>query len=100
MNVSVTIHNKLKYSTSHNVIGVLKGSANPGEYIIYTAHWDHFGIGKPDAKGDSIYNGAVDNGDGCITDQHGKSFRKRKRKTEALYHIPGGNRRRTGPVGF
>jgi len=67
MNVSVTIHNKLKYSTSHNVIGVLKGSADPGEYIIYTAHWDHFGIGKPDAKGDSIYNGAVDNGDGSAS---------------------------------
>ncbi|HWD86706.1 MAG TPA: M28 family metallopeptidase [Mucilaginibacter sp.] len=66
-NVSVTIHNQLKYSTSHNVIGVLKGSAIPNEYVIYTAHWDHFGIGKPDAKGDSIYNGAVDNGDGSAS---------------------------------
>jgi Zn-dependent M28 family amino/carboxypeptidase len=64
MNVSVTIHNKLKYSTSHNVIATLKGSTNPGEYVIYTAHWDHLGIGKPDAKGDSVYNGAVDNADG------------------------------------
>jgi Zn-dependent M28 family amino/carboxypeptidase len=35
--------------------------------VIYSAHWDHLGIGKPDAKGDSIYNGAVDNGSGSAT---------------------------------
>jgi len=64
LNINLTVHNKLKYSTSHNVIATLKGSNNPGEYIIYTAHWDHLGIGKPDAKGDSVYNGAVDNADG------------------------------------
>ncbi len=67
LNVSVTIHNKLKYSTSHNVIAMLKGTTNSGEYIIYSAHWDHLGIGKPDAKGDSIYNGAVDNADGVAS---------------------------------
>ncbi|HEY9197449.1 MAG TPA: M20/M25/M40 family metallo-hydrolase, partial [Mucilaginibacter sp.] len=59
--------NKLKYSTSHNVIGILKGSARPDEYVLYTAHWDHLGIGKPDAKGDSIYNGAIDNADGVAS---------------------------------
>ena len=32
--------------------------------MLYTAHWDHLGIGAPDAKGDTIYNGAVDNGTG------------------------------------
>ena len=32
--------------------------------MIYTAHWDHLGIGRPDASGDAIYNGAVDNGTG------------------------------------
>jgi Zn-dependent M28 family amino/carboxypeptidase len=62
--IDLTINNKLKYSTSHNVIAVLKGSTNPDESILYTAHWDHLGIGAPDAKGDSIYNGAVDNADG------------------------------------
>jgi Zn-dependent M28 family amino/carboxypeptidase len=62
--VSVSLSNKLKYSTSHNVIATLKGSSAPNEYIIYSAHWDHFGIGKPDAKGDTIYNGAVDNASG------------------------------------
>lgn len=43
---------------------MLRGSKRPDEVILYTAHWDHLGIGKPDAKGDSIYNGAVDNASG------------------------------------
>ncbi len=64
LNASLVIQTKLKYSTSHNVIAVLKGSARPDECVLYTAHWDHLGIGKPDAKGDSIYNGAVDNASG------------------------------------
>ncbi|HEY2580290.1 MAG TPA: M28 family metallopeptidase, partial [Mucilaginibacter sp.] len=62
--INLTIKNKLKYAMSHNVIAILKGTANPDECILYTAHWDHLGIGKPDAKGDSIYNGAVDNASG------------------------------------
>lgn len=49
------------YNKSHNVIGKITGSKRPDEYIIYTAHWDHLGIGKPDETGDSIYNGAFDN---------------------------------------
>jgi Zn-dependent M28 family amino/carboxypeptidase len=64
LNVSLTIHTKLKYAMSHNVIAMLKGSSTPNEYVLYTAHWDHLGVGKPDAKGDSIYNGAVDNASG------------------------------------
>jgi Zn-dependent M28 family amino/carboxypeptidase len=65
--ISMSLKTKLKYSTSHNVVAMLKGSSAPGEYVIYSAHWDHLGIGKPDAKGDSIYNGAVDNGSGSAT---------------------------------
>jgi Zn-dependent M28 family amino/carboxypeptidase len=49
---------------SHNVVGVLPGKAHPNERVIYTAHWDHLGVGLPDAKGDRIYNGAVDNASG------------------------------------
>lgn len=49
---------------SHNVVGILPGKKYPDETIIYSAHWDHLGIGKPDATGDRIYNGAVDNGTG------------------------------------
>jgi Zn-dependent M28 family amino/carboxypeptidase len=52
------------YTASHNVIAKITGSKKPDEYIIYTAHWDHLGIGKPDETGDSIYNGALDNASG------------------------------------
>jgi len=50
--------------TSHNVVGLLPGRTHPDETVIYSAHWDHLGIGKPDSTGDRIYNGAVDNGSG------------------------------------
>lgn len=50
--------------TSHNVAGVLPGTKHPQETVIYSAHWDHLGIGAPDAKGDRIYNGALDNASG------------------------------------
>ena len=41
-----------KTITSHNVVGMLPGKKYPDETVIYTAHWDHLGIGKPDANGD------------------------------------------------
>ncbi|MFT4156053.1 M28 family metallopeptidase [Parafilimonas sp.] len=63
--LSLQVKVKAAYNTSHNVIAKITGSKRPGEYIIYTAHWDHLGIGKPDAKGDSIYNGAIDNASGA-----------------------------------
>jgi len=50
--------------TSHNVLARLTGKGHPNETVMYTAHWDHLGVGAPDAKGDRIYNGAVDNGTG------------------------------------
>ncbi|MFC5740446.1 M28 family metallopeptidase [Dyella tabacisoli] len=53
-----------KVITSHNIVGRLDGSKRPDETVIYSAHWDHLGIGEPDAKGDRIYNGAVDNATG------------------------------------
>jgi len=60
---SVDIKNKMRTVESKNVIGVLEGSEKPGEYVIFTAHWDHLGIGEPQ-NGDKIYNGAVDNASG------------------------------------
>jgi Zn-dependent M28 family amino/carboxypeptidase len=62
--VSASVQVKEIYNVSHNVIAKITGTKYPDEYIIYSAHWDHFGIGKPDAKGDSIYNGAADNASG------------------------------------
>jgi Zn-dependent M28 family amino/carboxypeptidase len=63
--LSVTIDNKLREVTSHNVIARLAGS-DPKlgrQYIIYTAHWDHFGR-KAGLPGDQIFHGAVDNASG------------------------------------
>lgn len=59
--ISLKIYNKWEYNTSKNVVGIIKGSKKPNECIVYSAHWDHFGIGEAE-NGDSIYNGAVDNG--------------------------------------
>ena len=55
---------KTEVITSQNVVGLLPGTTRPDETVIYTGHWDHLGIGQPDANGDRIYNGAIDNGTG------------------------------------
>ena len=49
---------------TQNIAGLLPGTTRPGETVIYSGHWDHLGVGEPDARGDKIYNGAVDNADG------------------------------------
>lgn len=61
---SIAFENKIKRAQTANVLGVLPGGARADEYVIYTAHHDHLGVGKPDAKGDKIYNGALDNAAG------------------------------------
>lgn len=50
--------------TVHNVVGYLPGAQVPNEYVIMGAHYDHVGVGKPNADGDSIFNGADDNASG------------------------------------
>jgi hypothetical protein len=54
---------------SQNVIGIVEGTDPKlkNEYIIYSAHYDHVGVGSPDATGDVIYNGARDNAVGTTT---------------------------------
>jgi Zn-dependent M28 family amino/carboxypeptidase len=65
---SVHLTNTLRTMDSRNVVAKLEGSdaALRDQYVIYTAHWDHFGIGAP-KNGDTIYNGAEDNASGCAT---------------------------------
>jgi Zn-dependent M28 family amino/carboxypeptidase len=62
---SVTLRNKLRTIDSTNVVARLEGSdpVLKDECVIYSAHWDHFGIG-PEVNGDKIYHGAVDNASG------------------------------------
>ena len=49
---------------TRNVIGRIEGAQRPGETGIYSAHWDAFGVGEPDAGGDRIRHGAMDNASG------------------------------------
>ena len=58
--VSGKMFNHFESKTSKNVCGLIRGSKRPHEVIVYTAHWDHLGIGTK-VNGDSIYNGATDN---------------------------------------
>jgi Zn-dependent M28 family amino/carboxypeptidase len=62
---SMGIRNKLRTINSQNVVAKLEGSdpALKDEYVVYTAHWDHLGVGEP-VNGDAIYNGARDNAAG------------------------------------
>lgn len=57
---------KIRQLETRNVAAMIPGSDSKlkDEYIIYSAHWDHLGIGTP-VGGDAIYNGAVDNATGC-----------------------------------
>ena len=66
LTATMGIRNTLRTVNSQNVIAKLEGSdpALKDEYVIYTAHWDHLGIGLP-VNGDNIYNGARDNASGC-----------------------------------
>jgi Zn-dependent M28 family amino/carboxypeptidase len=69
LTASMTIRNTMRRIESQNVVARLEGGDPVGkaEHVIYTAHWDHLGIGEPDSTGDNIYNGAVDNGTGLGT---------------------------------
>ena len=64
--VALDIKSEIKRVDSNNVIGVWEGRDPKlrSEYVAYTAHWDHLGIGEPNSQGDNIYNGALDNASG------------------------------------
>ena len=65
LNLKTTIEstNDFEFGMSANVAGIIPGTSLKDEYVIYTGHWDHLGIGQP-VDGDSIYNGAIDNATG------------------------------------
>jgi len=64
LKLSTSMKIKASFNKSSNVVAKITGSKRPDEVIIYTAHWDHLGIGRPNKDGDSIYNGALDNASG------------------------------------
>lgn len=65
---NIAIPQQIRSLKSHNVIGKLEGSDPKlnGEYVIYTAHWDHLGR-HPELQGDQIFNGAIDNASGVAS---------------------------------
>jgi len=66
--IDASMRNSLQHMAANNVVGLVRG-IDPkvrDEYVAYSAHWDHFGIG-PVVNGDSIYNGAVDNASGVAS---------------------------------
>ena len=66
VNLKGNIPTRIENFVSHNVVGMVEGSdaALKSETLVFTAHWDHLGIGRG-VLGDSIYNGAADNATGC-----------------------------------
>lgn len=63
------VKSEMKKVNSNNVVGIWDGSDSKlkNEYVIYTAHWDHLGVGEANPSGDNIYNGALDNASGCAS---------------------------------
>ncbi|HMA11124.1 MAG TPA: M28 family peptidase [Steroidobacteraceae bacterium] len=62
--LDVSFNVKREPVVSKNIMAVLPGTKHADEWVLYTAHWDHLGTGQPDADGDAIFNGAVDNAAG------------------------------------
>ena len=79
---------KTETITSYNVAARLAGKTRPDETVIYTAHHDHLGIGLPDANGDRIYNGAVDNATGIAhLLEQARAFARRPRTDRSVVFL-------------
>ncbi len=66
LTASIDIKSEVKRISSPNVVGIVEGSDRTlkREFVIFSGHYDHLGIGEPDSAGDRIYNGAYDNASG------------------------------------
>ena len=92
LRVKLDLDSEMMSFDSPNVVGSVEGSDAKlkDEYVIYTAHWDHLGIGEPDASGDKVYNGAYDNASGVaavlgIADVLSKMPVKERPKRSAIF---------------
>jgi Zn-dependent M28 family amino/carboxypeptidase len=67
--LSVSLKTETKQVVSYNVAGIIPGSDPTlgSEVVVLSAHLDHVGVGRPNAKGDTIYNGAMDNAVGIAS---------------------------------
>ena len=68
LQASMSVKNTMRTIDSQNVVAKVEGSdaRMKDEYVIYSSHWDHLGVGEP-VDGDRIYNGALDNASGIAT---------------------------------
>jgi Zn-dependent M28 family amino/carboxypeptidase len=95
LKVRMNLDSEIKKLDSPNVVGIVDGrdAKLRNEYVVYTAHWDHLGIGEPDARGDKIYNGAYDNASGVaavlgIAEAFAKMPKKDRPKRSMLFLFP------------
>lgn len=65
--LSVDFALKRESVVTHNVVAKLPGGAHAEEAVIFSAHWDAFGVGLPDAQGNRVRHGAIDNATGVAT---------------------------------
>ena len=61
---SIHLRQEVTESKLANVVGILPGKSKKKEYVVFSGHYDHLGVGKPDNQGDSIFNGANDDASG------------------------------------
>ena len=95
LNVKLNLKSETKTFDSPNVVGKVEGSDAKlkDEYVIYTGHWDHLGIGEPNGTGDKIYNGAYDNASGVaailgIADALARTPKKDRPRRSFLFLFP------------
>ncbi|MDX6385930.1 MAG: hypothetical protein QOK48_3503 [Blastocatellia bacterium] len=69
LTASLDLNSEVKRVEAPNVAAILPGRDPKlkDEYVVFSAHWDHLGIGAPDKTGDTIYNGALDNATGVAS---------------------------------
>jgi Zn-dependent M28 family amino/carboxypeptidase len=95
LKVSLDLKSEVKRLESPNIVATVEGS-DPElskEYVVYSAHWDHLGVGEADSRGDKIYNGAYDNASGVaavlgIAEVLAKMPKADRPKRSALFLIP------------
>lgn len=67
LRASLQVTTQVARYTTNNVVGRLRGNGSSNESLLYLAHWDHFGVCRPEGEADRICNGAVDNASGVAT---------------------------------
>jgi Zn-dependent M28 family amino/carboxypeptidase len=86
--LSVSFALKREQVVTRNVVAKLTGSTHPAESVIFSAHWDAFGLGEPDAKGDRVRRGAIDNATGVAAVlELGRVFAAGPRPQRSLYFV-------------